>query len=182
MTRLRQMGSVLLAILLSVTVSAGQAATTQHPPPPCTQPEQRQFDFWVGNWDLTWPGNTPGEIAHGTNTIQRVMKGCVVVENFSGGDSMPLRGMSVSAFDGRTHKWKQTWVDNQGGYLDFIGEFRDGKMILGREAIRPDGAHVLQRMVYKNIAADEFDWSWEASKDGGKTWQVQWPIHYKRRR
>jgi hypothetical protein len=28
---------------------------------------------------------------------------------------------------------------------------------------------------------DEFDWSWEASKDGGKTWNVVWPIHYKRR-
>jgi hypothetical protein len=55
-------------------------------------------------------------------------------------------------------------------------------MILAREVARPDGARALQRMVFKNIGADEFDWSWEASKDGGKTWQVQWPIHYKRRK
>jgi hypothetical protein len=34
-------------------------------------------------------------------------------------------------------------------------------------------------MVWKNITANELDWSWEASHDGGKTWQVQWPIHYK---
>jgi len=37
-------------------------------------------------------------------------------------------------------------------------------------------------MVFKNITPNEFDWSWGASKDGGKTWQVQWPIHYKRKR
>ncbi len=176
------MGSVFLTILLSVTASAGQAAAAQNPPPSCSQPEQKQFDFWLGTWDLTWPGSKPGKIDHGTNTIQRVMDACVVAENFSGGDSMHLRGMSVSTFDGRTRKWKQTWVDNEGGYLDFTGEFRAGKMILGREAIRPGGAHVLQRMVFKNIAENEFDWSWEASKDGGKTWQVQWPIHYKRKR
>jgi hypothetical protein len=54
-------------------------------------------------------------------------------------------------------------------------------MILQREATRPDGTRILQRMVWKNITANELDWSWEASTDGGKTWQVNWPIHYKRR-
>ena len=54
-------------------------------------------------------------------------------------------------------------------------------MILQREATRPNGARFLQRMVWKNITASEFDWSWEASRDGGKTWQVKWPLHYKRK-
>ncbi len=105
----------------------------------------------------------------------------MVQENFSGGDSTPLKGMSVSIFVASAGKWKQTWVDSQGGYLDFVGEFKDGRMILEREAAKTDGTKILQRMVYKNIAADEFDWSWESSSDGGKTWQVKWPIHYKRR-
>ena len=51
-----------------------------------------------------------------------------------------------------------------------------------REAARPDGTKILQRMVWKNITATELDWSWEASLDGGKTWQVNWAIHYSRRR
>jgi hypothetical protein len=54
-------------------------------------------------------------------------------------------------------------------------------MILQREGVRPDGTKVLQRMVWKNITTSEFDWSWEASLDGGKSWQVNWPIHYKRK-
>ena len=78
-------------------------------------------------------------------------------------------------------RWKQTWVDNEGGYLDFVGEFKNGQMILAREATRPDGTKSLQRMVFKNITHDEFDWSWEGSKDGGKTWTVLWPIHYQRK-
>jgi hypothetical protein len=161
--------------------SVGQNAASSAAPDPCAAPEQKQLEFWVGDWDLTWPGEKQGQIDHGTNSIHRVLDTCVVQENFSGGDAMHLRGMSVSLFDIRAGKWKQTWVDNEGGYLDFVGEFKDGQMILAREAVRPDGTKVVQRMVFKNITPNEFDWSWEASKDGGKTWQVQWPIHYKRK-
>lgn len=93
---------------------------------------------------------------------------------------MPLRGTSVSTFDANSKKWKQTWVDNQGAYLDFVGEFKNGEMILQREALTKNG-RILQRMVWKNITSKELDWSWEASQDGGKTWQVQWTIHYKRK-
>jgi hypothetical protein len=54
-------------------------------------------------------------------------------------------------------------------------------MILGREFQKADGTKIMQRMVFKNITPNSFDWSWEASKDGGKTWQVQWPIKYTRK-
>ena len=40
---------------------------------------------------------------------------------------MPLRGLSVSLFNARSGKWQQTWVDNEGAYLDFVGEFKDGR-------------------------------------------------------
>jgi hypothetical protein len=149
-------------------------------PTPCEAPQQKQFDFWIGEWDLSWPGEKPGEMGHGTNSIKRIMDGCIVQENFSGGDSMHLRGTSVSVYDTNSHHWKQTWVDNEGGYLDFSGELKDGEMILQRESVR-DGAKILQRMVWKNISSQEMDWTWEASRDGGKTWQVNWPIHYKRK-
>lgn len=149
---------------------------------PCAAKEQQQLEFWVGDWDLTWPGTKPGEVQHGTNSVRRLLDGCVVEENFSGGEQMPLRGKSVSTFDTRAGRWKQTWVDNQGGYLDFVGDFNDGQMILEREVTRPDGSKGRQRMVYKNISKDEFDWSWEASKDDGKSWQVVWPVHYRRRK
>ncbi|HEX8812917.1 MAG TPA: DUF1579 family protein [Terracidiphilus sp.] len=180
MPTLRSLKTAAMILIVAAAVSA-QTAAPPTQPQPCADAKQKQLDFWVGEWDLTWPGQNQGEVARGSNSIKRIMDGCVVQENFSGGDSMPLRGMSVSLFDPTSGKWKQTWVDNQGAYLDFVGEFRDGQMVLAREAVRPDGGKVLQRMVFKNIQANELDWSWEASKDGGKTWTVQWPIHYKRK-
>jgi Protein of unknown function (DUF1579) len=171
----------MLALLIGTCVTGAQGRTTAAPPKPCSEPEQKQLDFWVGEWELTWPGHSVGERAHGTNRVQRILDGCIVEENFSSGDAMHLRGKSVSVFDAGARRWKQTWVDNEGGYLDFAGEFKDGRMMLAREATRPDGSKVQQRMVFKNITHDEFDWSWESSKDGGKTWTVVWPIHYQRK-
>jgi len=174
--------AVLLFCLLEATALGQQSGSAPAiPPNPCAAPEQKQLEFWVGDWDLTWPGPKQGEVQHGTNSIHRLLDQCVVQEDFSGDPSAPLHGMSVSIFDTRAGKWKQTWVDNQGSYLDFVGEFKNGQMVLAREGVRPDGTKIVQRMVFKNIQANEFDWSWESSTDGGKTWQVQWPIHYKRK-
>jgi len=135
------MYSVLRSLLLVVAIaSACVAQSQQHnssqqqQTAPCMEPEQKQLDFWVGEWELTWPENTFSKAGRGTNNVQRTLDGCVVQESFSDGESMPLRGLSVSTYDARAGKWKQTWVDNQGGYLDFVGEFKDGRMILGREA------------------------------------------------
>ena len=129
-------------LALITTLLSASLAFAQQTPNPCAAPEQKQFDFWVGSWDATWPGAKSGEVGHGTNNITRVLDGCVVEENFSGGASAPLRGKSVSIFVTQSGKWKQTWVDNQGGYLDFTGEWKDGQMILSREAVGPGGAKI----------------------------------------
>ena len=168
--------AVVLAILVGACVAlAGETA----PPKPCSEPEQKQLDFWVGEWELSWPGNSAGETAH----EQRAGHSGRVHRR---GEFLRRRchapqGKSVSVFDAAARRWKQTWVDNEGGYLDLAGEFKDGRMMLAREATRPDGSKAQQRMVFKNITPDRFDWSWESSKDGGKTWTVFWPIDYKRR-
>jgi hypothetical protein len=168
-------------ILCLFSATAAFSHPSQAPPNPCNAAEQKQLDFWVGEWDLTWPGQKTGEIGHGTNSVRRILDGCVVQENFSGGDSAPLRGTSVSIFDATSGKWRQTWVDNQGAYMDFTGGVQNGFMTLQRENVLPNGSKALQRMIWKNVSANEFDWSWESSTDGEKTWKVQWPVHYKRK-
>ena len=172
-------------LFLFLLFTSASLLAQQKNPQPCNRPEQKQFDFWVGDWDLTSPGSKPGDVVHNSNTIKRILGNCIVQENFVGSDdpqqAPQLLGISVSVFDTISGKWKQTWVDNQGSYLDFTGEFKDNQMVLSREAIRPDGTKVMQRMVWKNITPSEFDWSWERSKDKGQTWEVLWPIHYKRK-
>ena len=120
-----------------------------------------------------------GPAGFGRNNVQKLWGNCVVQENFSSEQSIPLHGMSLSAYIPQTGQWKQTWVDNQGGYLDFVGESKNGEMVLSRTAM-VNGKEIQQRMVWKNIRPMELDWSWEKSDDGGRTWQVIWPIHYTR--
>jgi hypothetical protein len=89
--------------------------------------------------------------------------------------------MSVSSWNPQLGRWQQTWVDNQGGYLDFVGGFEDGKMILSRETER-EGKTILQRMVFENITENSLDWNWERSEDGGTTWTLLWHLLYTRKK
>ena len=155
--------------------SNNQAGAAQQAPP-CTQAESKQFDFWVGEWSLRW-----GKDGKGVNIITRALNDCVITENFDGTPAIPLKGMSVSTFNARLNKWQQTWVDNQGGYLDFVGEYRDGQMVLQRKAT-VGGKEILQRMVWHNITKDQLDWNWERSDDDGKTWKIVWQINYTRKK
>jgi hypothetical protein len=144
---------------------------------PCSSAEARQFDFWLGDWEATWQ-TADDETKRGRNSITSSLGGCVILENFDGRPGNALIGMSVSVYDQNAKKWKQTWVDNSGGYLDFSGDFTDGQMALTREFSTPKGKRI-QRMVWYNIGEDEFDWDWKISDDDGKSWKVAWQIHYK---
>ena len=58
---------VLAGSLLLATPPVRAQETTA--PPPCSGPEHRQFDFWVGEWDVTQPDGTPA----GTNRIEIIL-------------------------------------------------------------------------------------------------------------
>jgi hypothetical protein len=163
---------VLLAGAGPVLPDAARASEPEgEPPPPCTAPECRQLDFWVGTWDLTWEGG------RGTNVIERAYDDCVIVERFEGDE---LRGMSVSTWDAKAGTWRQTWVDNQGSYLDFTGGVVGDRVVLERETT-VEGRPVRQRMVFHDIEADSLKWDWESSRDDGETWKRLWRIEYRRR-
>ncbi len=140
-----------------------------------------EFDFWVGHWDLTWKGDLGG--GKGKNEILKILGDQVVQENFTTMGDQPFKGQSYTVFNKTLKVWEQTWVDNAGGYLTFQGKMEGDTMVLygTRQAKRPDGSMVDTRMVFKEIKKDSLTWSWEASADEGKTWQVNWEIRYVRR-
>jgi hypothetical protein len=105
---------------------------------------------------------------------------CVVRENFNSLDA-GLSGHSVSVYNVRKGRWQQTWVDDQGSYLLFSGEFKAGQMILKTEPFRQGEKTLVNRMVFRNITANSLDWDWQTSADGGKTWKDLWNIHYARK-
>ena len=146
-------------------------------------PAQEYFDFWVGEWELTWE-DPDGFVASGANVITKEYDDFVIYERFnaSTGALQGFEGMSVSVYNPNLDVWKQTWVDNQGSYLDLTGRFEGDRRMFFRSANGPDGQKVLQRMVFYDITQNQFMWDWESSTDEGKTWNLNWRITYSRKK
>lgn len=161
-------------------ISSKPVQRTETKTVPCSAAEARQFDFWVGEWNLSWEKGMLNPAGTGTNVIHALWHGCAIEENFSYPEGS-FFGKSFSVYNTRAQSWKQTWVDSSGSYLDFVGTFDGEKMVLSRDTTRPDGQSVKQRMVWYNIAPDKLDWNWERSLDGGKSWEILWTIHYVRK-
>ena len=87
----------------------------------CRAAEYRQFDFWVGNWNL----NPTGSVG---SVVSSVLGGCAVLENFFGGS-----GRSLNAYDDATGTWNQFFVSSGGGVLMLRGGFRSDSMILSEQ-------------------------------------------------
>lgn len=148
-----------------------QAATHK----PCSAAECSQFDFWLGDWELTY-----NDTVHATNRITKEMDGCLIHEHFRD-PTNKYTGESWSVYNPKIRKWCQTWVDNQGGYIVLTGVFSNGRMVLFTEPLTLNGTTTQNRMVFYNITPYSFDWDWDATTDEGKTWVNKWRIHYHRK-
>ena len=141
---------------------------------PCAAEEYRQFDFWIGSWEVT---TADGNVA-GLNTIDSILNGCVLRERWQGARGM--NGTSFNTYDPYAGSWHQTWVDDRGGFLLLSGGFRDGSMVLSGEMEDEQGP-VLHRITWTPISGDEVRQLWEASRDGGATWSLVFDGQYRRR-
>ncbi|HMF57626.1 MAG TPA: tetratricopeptide repeat protein [Pyrinomonadaceae bacterium] len=143
---------------------------------PCTSiPDYRQFDFWVGEWDVRGPQGSPPA----SSSIQSIVSQCVVFENYTQGT---YTGKSFSYYDATINKWRQTWVDNSGGSAYFIGEYRDGAMRFEGESHPRQGKPTKIRMTLFNLGQDRVRQLGETSPDDGQTWNVTYDLTYTRRR
>ncbi|HEY3859922.1 MAG TPA: hypothetical protein VGM47_09995 [Gammaproteobacteria bacterium] len=148
-------------LLFFVTLPIYAAPAT---PRPCSAPEYRQFDFWLGDWNVTNAGKPAGH-----NHITSEYGGCVVQEHWSGsGGSL---GSSFNIYDPVRKVWHQTWVDNGGTLLEIEGGMKDGSMVMSGEQLQADGKKLLHRITWtpKDGKVRQF---WQTSTDGGKTWQT----------
>ncbi len=137
------------------------------------------FDFWVGDWNLTWT-NSAGKEEKGTNRITKILDGKVIQENFSFA-SGAFKGTSISVYNLSKKTWHQAWADTQGGYFDFEGDLEGDKRIFKTKVREENGKKIIQRMVFYNIKQNSLTWDWQSSRDGGVTWNLLWRINYVRK-
>lgn len=169
----------LAAIIILITLSSFTNKPATKMSNTLSTLDSASFDFWLGKWDATWDEN--GTTCHGTNTITRAMNDFFIHENFVvlDGANKGFVGESYSILDKKDGNWKQTWIDNTGGYLEFTGAIDGESKIFEQSFVNKKGKKIYQRMRFYNIQKDSFLWDWENSTDG-KTWTLSWRINYTR--
>ena len=168
-----------VALLISLLVLVPARSTplqAQTPAAACTAGQHRQFDFWIGVWDVHQAG---GKLA-GRNTITRAYGGCVIEEHYVG--ARGYAGGSLNIYDASRDRWHQTWVDNGGLLLELDGAFRDGKMVLDGETVDSAGTVQKQRITWEPLPGGKVRQHWQQSTDGGGSWSTLFDGTYTRRR
>lgn len=134
------------------------------------------FDFWVGEWEVHWYAQD-SSVVKGSNHIEKILDGKVLQEHFEAPDS-GFKGTSISVFNPAEKNWYQSWADNSGGYFHFRGITEGGKRIF--TMTEEDARGALYRMVFSDITDNTLTWTWEGTRDGGKSWKTAWQIFYTR--
>jgi len=130
----------------------------------CAGDEYRQFDFWVGTWEVTARGGVAGR-----NEITLEENGCVLHEHWSGAKGGT--GQSFNIYDRGGRLWHQFWVDNSGTVLHLSGGMTEGVMLLTGTTTGPGGKLVHQRLSFTPNSDGTVRQLWEQSPDG-ESWSV----------
>ena len=137
---------------------------------------RREFDFWIGEWEVT----NPAGHAAGTNGITTVIDGFALREEWTGRGG--IRGTSYSAYDASRGLWHQTWIDSSGSLLLLEGGVRDGVMMLeGLETDPRTDTATRHRITWTPIDPGHIRQHWESSVDGGASWTTAFDGRYRRR-
>ncbi len=144
-------------------------------------PEARQFDFWIGEWEVFSP---QGALA-GHSRIDKILGGAALQENWT--NAQGHEGKSFNRWDAKDRLWHQHWIDASGGETFYAGSFADGCMSLTSEQKKPDGTTELHRMRFFDLGPNDLgtrevrQWG-EASSDGGANWKTEFDLTYRLRK
>ncbi len=164
---------------------AAPPAAPAPPPAPCALAEMRQFDFWLGEWDLVSrfkQGDGTWTEEKATDSVRAVLGGCALYQEWQGTVAgQAVHGISLTSYAPDQRQWQQAWSDDSGPTLYvFTGGMEGDRMVLSRQ-VAVGGKPAVRRQVFSNIQPDGFDWVYEQSADGG-AWTPMWTIRYTRKR
>jgi len=160
---------------LMTALGARSEASTQNSAERCKGPEYRQFDFWIGDWEVR---DNEGKM-QGKNLVTSEQSGCVVIEHW---DSGAQTGTSLSMYDYRTKDWHQSWIDNFGNMLMMKGRVENGSMVMAGKRAMPDGKMALERTRWTPLPDGRVRQVWDYSLDEGKKWTLRFDGFYSRKK
>jgi len=168
-----------LALVSMGLVPAVALAASAPPPvvPKCDAPEYRQFDFWVGKWDVF---DTKDGTRAGSSLIELVYRDCTLRENWT---ETGMSGGSLNTYSRIDGKWHQTWTDSTGTWREFVGGLEQGRMVLvwRHPSVTMPGKTVQERMIFTPNPDGSVRQYSDQSIDG-VTWTERYDYTYRRAR
>jgi hypothetical protein len=141
----------------------------------CEAPEYREFDFWLGHWQVFTPDNK----LVGENMITRAHGGCVLQENYK--SQSGFSGQSINMFDAGSQQWHQTWGDNSGTLLRLNGGIERGNMVLSGTRYDKNSQIIQERITWTPNKDGTVRQLWETRiKSDQAQWQTTFDGLYKR--
>jgi tetratricopeptide (TPR) repeat protein len=177
----RLAGDQELAALRSDPRFAKVVEQVTHNAKPCAyNPLNRQFDFWIGEWDVV---GADGSSPAGASKIELILGDCVIQENWTSAGNIGYEGKSYNTYNPDLHRWEQFWNDNAGGMIHFYGELKDGVMDYWTDEIpQKDGTRLKRHLQFIPSGHDKVRQFSQGSTDGGKTWHVEYDFIYNRKK
>ncbi len=131
----------------------------------CRTAPHRQFDFWIGSWQVAANGGPP----RSASFITSALDGCVIREQWHSPSST---ARSLSAFDASDGQWHQHYVENSGFFpLRLDGGVRGGAMVMQGSYPDPYGTPRVftDRYTWTALGPDDVRQAQDRSLDGGAT-------------
>lgn len=143
---------------------------------PCEHRDRfREFDFWIGEWDVH---TADGRLA-GRNVIESAHRGCVLIENWTGAGGST--GTSMNYFDAASDEWVQVWTDASGSQIAIRGSLTAaGMRLAGRIHYTSTGITAPFRGLWTVQPDGRVRQFFEQSNDGGETWEPWFEGYYSR--
>lgn len=144
---------------------------------PCEHNEKfREFDFWIGEWDVHVAG---GALA-GHNLITSEQRGCYLQEKWT--SSTGGTGSSINYLDAASDEWVQIWNDSGGNQIHIRGGLTDEGMLLeGTIHYVANDTTVPFRGLWTPLDDGRVRQFFEQSNDDGETWVAWFEGFYSRK-
>lgn len=151
---------------------------------------RHDFDFIFGEWKVynrrlkeRLAGCTEWIEFDATNVGRPIWGGVGNMDEFDAPKTPlgHLQGMTVRLFDEKSQQWAIYWANRSTGRLDIpmigsftngVGEFYDQELLNGRA--------IYARFIWSNISATTAKWEQAFSADGGRSWESNWVMEFRR--
>jgi hypothetical protein len=172
----------------SIQVAPTQATTS---PPAAAPAGLRDFDFFVGDWKVhhrqlkeRLAGSHEWVEFDGTTSTRKIMGGWGNMDdNFLNKPSGGYRAVTLRYFDPATGQWSIWWLDGRtpsanldpsikGRFEHGVGTFYADDTLNGRP--------IRVRFTWSHSSAAACHWEQAFSPDGGKTWETNWTMDFRR--